>query len=96
MEETEKVQEILDEINQRKQKNYHKMEIEEISQELRNVMQFEQKISQRVEELEKKGIKSDLTEYVKMVCRNTTEREISEIQEIYLTKIDKMYLNQSK
>lgn len=96
MEETEKVQEILDEINQRKQKNYHRMEIEEISQELRNVMQFEQKISQRVEELEKKGIKSDLTKYAKMVCRNTTEREISEIQEIYLAKIDKMYLNQSK
>ena len=95
MEETE-VQEILDEINQRKHKNYHKMEIEEIGQELRNVMQFEQKVSQKVEELEKKGIKSDLTKYAKMVCRNTMEREISEIQEIYLAKIDKMYLSQSK
>jgi hypothetical protein len=28
-----------------------------------------------------------------MLCKNTTEREITQIQEIYLEKIDKEYLS---
>ena len=61
------------------------MGIEEISKELRNVMQFEQESFQKI------GIKPKLTKYAKMICRNITEREITKIQEIYLTKIDKYF-----
>ena len=93
MEEIEQIQKIIDDVNQRPVKNYQKMNIEEISNELREVMEFEQKVFQKIEELEDKGIKLELTKYAKMICRNTTEREISEIQEIYLSKIEKEYLN---
>lgn len=92
MEEIEQIQKIIDKVNQRQIKDYKKMEIEEISKELRNAMQFEQESFQKIEELEKKGIKPELTKYAKMVCRNTTEREISEIQEVYLKKIDQKFL----
>ena len=93
MEEMDQIQEIIDEASQRKAKDYQKMEIEEISKELRESMQFEQKSFQKIEGLEKKGINPELARYAKMICRNIAEREISEIQEIYLTKIDKKYLN---
>jgi len=93
VEEIDQIHKIIEIVNQRPVKNYHKMNIEEISKELREVMEFEQKIFQKIEELEDKGIKQELTKYAKMICRNTTEREISEIQEIYLTKIEKEYLN---
>ena len=93
MEEIDEIQKIIEGVNQRPVKNYHKMNIEEISKELRKVMEFEQKTFQKIEELEDKGVKQELTKYAKMICRNTTEREISEIQEIYLTKIEKEYLN---
>ncbi|QUC65137.1 hypothetical protein NsoK4_02410 [Nitrosopumilus sp. K4] len=93
MEEVKQIQNIIDELNQRPIKEYKKMKIEEISRELRDVMEFEQKSFQKIEELEKKGINPDLTKYAKIVCKNTTEREIAEIQEVYLTKIDKEYLN---
>ena len=96
MEETREIQEILDMMSQREHKTYDKMKIEEISQELRNAMEFEQKMSQKIESMEKKGIKSDLTDYARMVCKNTIEREISEIQEAYLAKIDKTFLSKSK
>jgi len=93
VEEIDQIQKIIEIVNQRPVKNYHKMNIEEISKELREVMEFEQKTFQKIEELEDKGIKQELTKYAKMICRNTTEREIAEIQEIYLTKIEKEYLN---
>ena len=35
----------------------------------------------------------DLIKYLKMICRNTVERETSLIQETYLRKIDLQYLN---
>ena len=92
MEEAEQIQDIIDEVNQRPVKEYNKMKIGEISKELRNAMEFEQKSFQKIEELEKKGINPELTRYAKIVCRNTTEREIAEIQEVYLTKIDNEYL----
>ena len=93
VEEVEQIQDIIDEVNQRPIKEYDKMKIEDISKELRNAMEFEQKSFQKIEELEKQGINPELTKYAKIVCRNTTEREIAEIQEVYLTKIDKEYLS---
>ena len=93
LEELEQIQKIIDEINQRPIKNYQSMRVEDISKELREVMKFEQEMFNKIDELERGGIKSELTKYAKMICKNTTEREISEIQEIYLSKIDKEYLN---
>lgn len=92
MQETEKIQEIIDEVNQRAVKDYQKMEIEEISHELRDVMTFEQEYFERIDDLEKKGAAPEIAKYAKMVCRNSAEREITIIQEIYLSKIDSKYL----
>jgi choline kinase len=69
------------------------MNIEELSGELRGVMEFERSIFEKIEEMEKKGTESDLINYAKMIIKNTTGREISEIQEIYLEKIDRDYLS---
>lgn len=68
------------------------MKIDDISRELRESMKFEQEIFNKIDELETQGISSELIKYAKMICKNTTEREISEIQEIYLLKIDEKFL----
>ena len=47
----------------------------------------------KIEEFEKTQQNPDLVAYAKMICRNTTGREIAQIQEIYLDKIDKEYLS---
>lgn len=96
MEDLEQIQRIIDEVNQRPKKDYHKMEIEMISKELRGAMEFEQKSFQKIEEYEINGIKPELTRYAKMICRNAIQREISDIQEAYLTKIDKKYLSKKQ
>jgi hypothetical protein len=96
VEDIQQIKSIINEVNQRVSKNYENMEIEEISKELRDAMKFEQKSFQKIEELEKNGISLELSKYAKMICRNTVEREIAEIQEIYLNKIDKEYLNKPK
>lgn len=88
----EDVRKLIDEANQREKKDYQKMNIEELSGELRGVMEFERSIFEKIEEMEKKGTESDLINYAKMIIKNTTGREISEIQEIYLEKIDRDYL----
>lgn len=93
VEDLEQIQKIIDDVNQRPAKDYHKMEIEEISKELRAVMEFERESFEKIDELEKNGTSPEFAKYAKMICRNTTEREISEIQEIYLSKIDKEYLS---
>lgn len=93
MEDLEQIQKIIEDVNQRQVKNYYKMKVEEISNELRETMKFEQEVFNKIDKLEKEGIKSELIKYAKMICRNTIEREISEIQEVYLIKIDKEYLN---
>lgn len=93
VEDLEQIQKIIDDINQRPVKNYHKMKIDEISRELRAVMEFERESFEKINELERNGTSPEFAKYAKMICRNTTEREISEIQEIYLSKIDKEYLN---
>ena len=91
--EGEEVRKLIDEVNQRERKNYQKMNIEELSGELRRAMEFERDVFGKIEDLEKKGTKSDLITYAKMVIKNTTGREISEIQETYLKKIDSEYLS---
>ena len=96
MKEIDQIQQIIDEINQRTSKNYHEMGIDELSSELRNTMEFEQKIFQKIENLERKEIDLELIKYTKMICRNTTQRKISEIQEKYLERIDEKYLKDLK
>jgi hypothetical protein len=89
----EEIRKLIEELNLRVSKDYQKMNAIQLSSELREVMEFERQTFQKIEELEVKGTEKDLTTYAKMVCRNTTEREIAEIQEVYLKKIDEEYLN---
>ena len=95
MQESNEIEKLIDDISFRKSnsKDYKKMSTEEISQELRDIMKFEQKSVKKIEEFEKIENNQDLVKYVKMICKNTTQREITQIQEIYLEKIDKNYLN---
>ena len=95
MEEPDEIQKLIDSISFRKSnsKDYTKMKIEEISKELRDVMKFEQESFKKIEEFEKTQNNPDLINYAKIICRNTTEREITQLQEVYLDKIDKEYLN---
>jgi flagellar motor component MotA len=92
--ETNEIEKIIDEISfiKTKSKNYEDMEVEEISNELRMIMEFEQKAVKKIEEFEQKSKDKDFVEYLKMISKNTTQREISKIQEIYLHKIDEKYL----
>ncbi len=89
------IEKLIDDISFRKSnsKDYKKMSTEEISQELRDIMKFEQESMKKIEEFEKIENNQDLVKYVKIICKNTTQREITQIQEIYLQKIDKDYLN---
>ena len=89
----DEVRKLIDEANQRERKDYQKMDIEELSAELRGAMEFERAIFEKIEDMEKTGIEQDLLNYAKIVIKNTTGREISEIQEIYLKKIDNEYLS---
>ena len=95
MEKSDKIEKIIDQISFRKSKSkdYEIMEIEEISKELQDIMKFEQESLKRIEDFEKIQKNQDLTDHLKMISRNTTQREITQIQEIYLKKIDKEYLN---
>ncbi|MDX1441248.1 MAG: hypothetical protein R3237_02170 [Nitrosopumilaceae archaeon] len=88
----EKIQKLIEEINLRESKNYQNMEIEKLSGELRKTMSYEAEIFQKIDKLEKSGTPSDLTNYARMIAKNTTGRQIAEIQEIYFKKIDKKYL----
>ena len=93
--EDDEIQKLIDDISFRKSnsKDYTKMKIEEISQELKDIMNFERESFNKIAEFEKKQENQDLINYAKMICKNTTQREINEIQEIYLKKIDKEYLS---
>ena len=94
MDAPDEIQKLIDEISFRKSnsKDYQKMSAEEIGKELREVMKFEQESFKKIEEFEKTQKNPDLIQYAKMICKNTTQREITQIQEIYLEKIDKEYL----
>jgi hypothetical protein len=89
----EEIRKLIEELNLRVPKNYQKMDVKQLSNELRETMEFEQQTFQKIEEIEKNGAEQDQINYVKMICKNTTERQISEIQKIYLEKIDTEYLN---
>ena len=95
MDDSDEIQKLIDDIIFRKSnsKNYKNMKIEEISKELREVMTFEQESFKKIEEFEKTQNSPDLIKYAKILCKNTTQREITQIQEIYLKKIDKEYLS---
>ncbi|KAF6244217.1 hypothetical protein [Nitrosopumilus sp. b2] len=94
MDESDEIQKLIDEISFRKSnsKDYKKMKTEEISRELKDIMKFEQESFRKIEEFEKTQNNPDLIKYAKIICRNTTQREIAQIQEVYLEKIDEEYL----
>ena len=87
------IRKLIEEMNLRVPKDYQKMDIEQLSGELREVMEFERQIFQKIEGFEENGTEEDLTNYAKIICKNTVSREILEIQEIYFKKIDNQYLN---
>ena len=89
----EDIKKLIEEINLRKTKNYEKMKMDEISKELHSVMEFEQNILRKVDLFKNDHQDAHLIKYLKMICRNTVERETSLIQETYLKKIDSQYLN---
>ncbi|MGY5149747.1 MAG: hypothetical protein ACW9W3_06765 [Candidatus Nitrosopumilus sp. bin_68KS] len=91
----DEIEKIIDEISFRKSKskNYDNMKAIEISKELQNILKFEQESLKKIEAFEKIQKDKDLISYLKMISKNTTQREISEIQGIYLKKIDAEYLN---
>ena len=89
----EKIEKLIEEINLRESKNYQKMEIEQLSGELRDAMSYEIEIFQKIDDLEKSGTSSDLANYARIIAKNTTGRQIADIQEIYLKKIDRKFLN---
>lgn len=95
MEKPDEVQKLIDEINFRKSnpKNYEEMKAEELSKELREIMKFEQESFKKIEEFEKTQKNQDLVQYAKMISSNTTGREIIQLQEVYLRKIDEEFLN---
>ena len=94
MEEIDEIKELINKINMRdfNSKDYQKMKIEELSASLREVIKFQQDIFQSIDEFEKTGIQPDLLKYAKMICNNTTDREILKIQEVYFNKIEEEYL----
>jgi len=95
MDESDEIQKLIDEISFRKSnsKNYEGMKAIEISKELREIMKFEQESFKKIEEFEKTQKNQDLVQYAKMISRNTTGREIVQLQEIYLKKINEEFLN---
>jgi ubiquinone biosynthesis protein Coq4 len=95
MEKPDEVQKLIDEINFRKSnpKNYEEMKAEELSKELKEIMKFEQGSFKKIEEFEKTQKNQDLVQYAKMISSNTTGREIIQLQEVYLRKIDEEFLN---
>jgi hypothetical protein len=95
MKEPSEIQKLVDEINFRESnpKNYKRMNAEELSKELRDMMKFEQELFKKIERFEKIERNADLAQYAKMICKNNTGREIARLQEIYLKKIDEEFLN---
>ncbi|MAI01920.1 hypothetical protein OAJ71_00025 [Nitrosopumilus sp.] len=89
----ENIKELIEEINSRKPKDYEKMSIKEVSNELHKVMEFEQMIVKKIKLFEDDHQEPDLIKYAKMIYKKIIERETSLIQETYLKKIDSQYLN---
>jgi hypothetical protein len=89
----EDVKKIIEEITLRKPKNYEQMKIEDISKEFHNIMEFEQNVLKKINLFENDHQDQDLIKYLKMIYKNTVERETKSIQDVYLKKIDSEYLN---
>ena len=89
----ENIKELIEEINSRKPKDYEKMSIKEVSNELHKVMEFEQMVLKKIKLFEDDHQEPDLIKYAKMIYKKIIERETSLIQETYLKKIDSQYLN---
>ena len=89
----EDLKKLIEEISSRKPKNYEQMEIEVISKELHNTMEFEQNVLKKINLFESNHQDEDLIKYAKISCRNIIERETILIQNAYLEKIDSEYLN---
>ena len=89
----ENIKELIEEINSRKPKDYEKMSIKEVSDELHKVMEFEQVILKKIKLFEDDHQEPDLIKYAKMIYKKIIERETILIQETYLKKIDSQYLN---
>ena len=89
----ENIKELIEEINSRKPKDYEKMSIKEVSNELHTVMEFEQVIVKKIKLFEDDHQEPDLIIYAKMIYKKIIERETILIQETYLKKIDSQYLN---
>ena len=83
----EDVKELIEEINSRKPKDYEKMSIKEVSDELHKVMEFEQVIVKKIKLFEDDHQEPDLIEYAKMIYKKIIERETILIQETYLKKL---------
>ena len=95
VEDPSEIQKLVDEINLRESnpKNYNEMKAKELSKEFRDIMKFEQESFEKIERFEKTEKDTDLAQYAKMICKNTTGREIARMQEIYSKKIDEEYLD---
>tara|TARA_X000001036_G_scaffold65402_1_gene56141 strand:+ start:10 stop:285 length:276 start_codon:yes stop_codon:yes gene_type:complete len=89
----ENIKELIEEINSRKPKDYEKMSIKEVSDELHKVMEFEQMVLKKIKLFEDDHQEPDLIKYAKMIYKKIIERETILIQETYLKKIDSQYLN---
>ena len=89
----EDIKELIEEINSRKPKDYEKMSIKEVSDELHKVMEFEQMVLKKIKLFEDDHQEPDLIKYAKMIYKKIIERETILIQETYLKKIDSQYLN---
>ena len=89
----ENIKELIEEINSRKPKDYEKMSIIEVSDELHKVMDFEQIVLKKIKLFEDNHQEPDLIKYAKMISKKIIERETTLIQETYLEKIDAEYLN---
>ena len=89
----EKIQKLINELNFIKTDSgrYKEMTAKEIGKELRKIIKFEQDSIKKIEMLEKYH-SHDQIQYARMICKNTTERKIAHLQEIYLKKIDEEYL----
>lgn len=94
MSNVEEIKKIVDEVNSRNSalKQYESMTIEELSAELRDAMKFQRETIKKIDNFEKNGLEDELVKYAKLVCGNTSQREILAIQDVYLEKLDENYL----
>ena len=72
----EDVKEPIEEINSRKPKDYEKMDIEQISNELHKVMEFEQTVLKKIKLFEDDHQDQDLIKYAKMIYKKLLSEKL--------------------